>query len=144
MTPAISAVAATTPALLTPPPVNQTLSSPQDVARLQALIANVQPTGEVMSPTVTPPTEAIEAGGFVNLGDSILQGVAKFNAGYNEGLDTINTKLQAVSDPTQLGNNFGEIMALQVEVARWSMSVMGVDNASKAGTNTIKELSKGG
>jgi hypothetical protein len=24
------------------------------------------------------------------------------------------------------------------------MSVMGVDNASKAGTNTIKELSKGG
>ena len=40
--------------------------------------------------------------------------------------------------------NFSEILALQIDVSKWSMSVMGVDNASKAGSNTIKELSHGG
>ena len=43
-----------------------------------------------------------------------------------------------------IGNDFADTVALQLEVARWSMSVMGIDNSSKAGTNTIKELSKGG
>jgi hypothetical protein len=80
------------------------------------------------------------------MGDSILDGVAKFNTGYNDSLDNITNKLEhiASTDPLELGSNFGELMALQVEIARWTMSVMGVDNASKAGTNTIKELSKGG
>jgi hypothetical protein len=35
------------------------------------------------------------------------------------------------------------MMSLQIDVSKWTMSVMGVDNASKSATNTIKELSRG-
>lgn len=117
-----------------------------DVDRLRALVAGVQPAG---GSSGTPPVNQagqVEQGGFRTLGDSILEGVSKFNLGYNDSLNGITTKIEEISraDPLMLGNNFGEIMSLQIEIARWTMSVMGVDNASKAGTNTIKELSKGG
>lgn len=143
MTPIVALAAPVATPLASAAPITPQASSAYDVERLRGLIAGVQPAGENVDLT-PPPVTQIEEGGFVTLGDSILQGVAKFNSGYNDSLEGINKRLQSVSDPTAFGNDFGEIMALQVEVARWSMSVMGVDNASKAGTNTIKELSKGG
>jgi hypothetical protein len=145
MTLAIAVVAAPVAApIVTQPPVTPLASSAQDVDRLRALISGVQPMGENVTVTANAPVTATEESGFNTLGDSILQGVAKFNTGYNDSLEGINAKLQDISNPLSLGDDFGKIMELQVEVARWSMSVMGVDNASKAGTNTIKELSKGG
>ncbi len=145
MTPIAIAAAAPAPAAFTQAlPVTVQVSSAADVDRLRALVAGIQPTGEKVD--LTPPTTKVDEGGFRTMGDSILEGVAKFNTGYNDSLDNITQKLEHISstDPLELGSNFGELMALQVEIARWTMSVMGVDNASKAGTNTIKELSKGG
>lgn len=145
MTPAILAAAAPAPTVMTQTlPMTAQVSSAYDVDRLRALVAGTQPTGETIN--INPPANHIEQGGFRTMGDSILDGVAKFNSGYNDSLSSITNKLEhiASTDPLELGSNFGELMALQVEVARWTMSVMGVDNASKAGTNTIKELSKGG
>jgi|GEM_PF-1262185 len=149
MTPvAIAAAATPAPAAFSQTlPVNNPASSMADVDRLRALVAGVQPVGG--DGAGVPPvnqTSQVEQGGFRTLGDSILEGVSKFNLGYNDSLNGITTKIEEISraDPLQLGNNFGEIMSLQIEIARWTMSVMGVDNASKAGTNTIKELSKGG
>ncbi len=143
-----------TPVLLTAAPlpsvVAQSLpmtvqaSSAHDLDRLRSLVAGDQPGGETISPATA--TAQVESAGMKTFGDSILEVVAKFNSGYNDSLSSITSKLEHISntDATSLGNNFGQIMELQVEVARWSMSVMGVDNASKAGTNTVKELSKGG
>lgn len=146
MTPSIIAAAAPAPTVLTQTlPMTAQASSAYDLERLRSLVAGVQPTGENVG--VPPATIAqTEQSGFRTMGDSILAGVAKFNSGYNDSLQSISNKLEHVAskDPLELGSNFGELMALQVEVARWTMSVMGVDNASKAGTNTIKELSKGG
>lgn len=145
MTPAFAVAAAPVPVQpASPAPLTAQASNAYDVDRLRALVAGVQPSGEAV--TAMPPVTETSQGGFNTIGDSILQGVAKFNSGYNDSLDNINTKLQHISstNPLELGSNFGELLELQVEVARWTMSVMGVDNASKAGTNTIKELSKGG
>lgn len=146
MTPvAIVAAATPAPAAFTQTlPVTSAASSMADVDRLRSLVAGVQPARQTAS--FTPPVGQTEQAGFRTLGDSILEGVSKFNSGYNDSLNGITAKIDEISraDPLQLGNNFGEIMSLQIEVARWTMSVMGVDNASKAGTNTIKELSKGG
>lgn len=148
MTPVAIAAAAPAPAAFSQTlPVNTPASSMADVDRLRALVAGVQPVGG--DGAGVPPVNQnsqVEQGGFRTLGDSILEGVSKFNLGYNDSLNGITTKIEEISraDPLQLGNNFGEIMSLQIEIARWTMSVMGVDNASKAGTNTIKELSKGG
>jgi len=147
MTPIAFSAAAqvSAPAAFGPPlPVTLQASSAADLDRLRSLVAGVQPAGENVA--VQPPVTQMEPTGFRTLGDSILDGVAKFNSGYNDSLGNINAKLEqiAATNPLNLGTDFGEIMALQVEVARWTMSVMGVDNASKAGTNTIKELSKGG
>ncbi|GAA5149746.1 hypothetical protein GCM10023213_47860 [Prosthecobacter algae] len=146
MTPVVLSAASAPAALTQSLPVTLAASSSADLDRLRTLVAGVQPTGENVQVGLTPPPGKIEESGFRTLGDSILEGVAKFNSGYNDSLSNITTKLEHISanDPLQLGNNFGELMSLQVEVARWTMSVMGVDNASKAGTNTIKELSKGG
>ncbi len=145
MTPVAIAAAAPVPAAFSQTlPVANAASSMADVDRLRSLVAGVQPAaGNV---TTTPPVNQTDEGGFRTLGDSILEGVSKFNSGYNDSLSGITAKIDEISraDPLQLGNNFGEIMSLQIEIARWTMSVMGVDNASKAGTNTIKELSKGG
>ncbi len=146
MTPCILAAAAPAPTVLTQMmPMTAQASSAYDVDRLRALVASVQPQGE-MTVGINPPVGQTEQSGFRTMGDSILDGVAKFNTGYNDSLSSITNKLEHISstNPLELGSNFGELMALQVEVARWTMSVMGVDNASKAGTNTVKELSKGG
>lgn len=79
-----------------------------------------------------------------SFGDSILEGVMRFRTGYQDSVSSINQRLEAVSQNERAGlNNFAEILSLQVDVSKWSMSVMGVDNASKAGTNTVKELSRG-
>lgn len=124
------------------------VSSPQDLEQLRAMIAST--AAPVVAPAQAPaaPTAAgaVEPTKFNTLGDSILDGISHFNSGYHDSLSAINSRLEHISStgPLKLGTDFGEIMALQVEVARWSMSVMGVDNASKAGTNTIKELSRGG
>jgi hypothetical protein len=144
MTPIAIAAAPAPAAFSQTMPVTIQASSMADLDRLRAIVAGIQPTGENIN--LTPPTTKVEQGGFRTMGDSILDGVAKFNTGYNDSLDNITNKLEHITntDPLELGSNFGELMALQVEIARWTMSVMGVDNASKAGTNTIKELSKGG
>jgi hypothetical protein len=116
-----------------------------DLERLRSLVASTQPPTSYQQAAPPAPPEVVDKSTFQTLGDSILQGISSFNSGYQEGLESINTKLKSISSDSalNLGNNFGEIMGLQVEIARWSMSVMGVDNASKAGTNTVKELSKG-
>jgi hypothetical protein len=145
MTPIAIAAAAPAPAAFSQMmPVTVQASSAADLDRLRALVAGIQPSGENVD--FIPPTNKTESSGFRTMGESILDGVAKFNTGYNDSLSNITNKLEhiASTDPLELGSNFGELMALQVEIARWTMSVMGVDNASKAGTNTIKELSKGG
>lgn len=143
MTPVLAAAAPAPTVLTQSLPMVVQASSPQDLERLRSLVAGTQPAGENIA--VTTATET-GSGGMRTFGDSILEGVAKFNSGYNDSLSSITHRLEhiASTDPMKIGNDFGEIMALQVEVARWTMSVMGVDNASKAGTNTIKELSKGG
>jgi hypothetical protein len=148
MNPAITiatAPVANTP-LSQPVAVTAQASSAQDLERLRTLVQGVQAPAANAQVTATPPVAETEKIGFRSLGDSILDGMAKFNAGYNDSLNGINAKVQEISesDPVDFGNNFGEVVALQVEIAQWTMSVMGVDNASKAGTNTIKELSKGG
>jgi FlaG/FlaF family flagellin (archaellin) len=146
--PIAAAVTAQVQAAVTQPQMLQsTGASPAgDLERLRALVANSTPTVGYVEAAPAPPPEAVEKSAFRSLGDSILESISSFNSGYNQSLDTINTKLEAISGDKgslDLGSNFDEVMGLQVEIARWSMSVMGVDNASKAGTNTVKELSKG-
>ena len=146
MTPAaVSApiVAATTPAL--EPVAN---FNPSDLERLRALI---QATA---SQTANPNGLSVPDVGMANMvnkiqpgtfGDSILQGILKFGDSYQNSMKSIESRLHEVAnaDPKSLAN-FSDILALQIDVSKWSMSVMGVDNASKAGSNTIKELSRGG
>ncbi|HSJ01067.1 MAG: hypothetical protein ACAI34_18535 [Verrucomicrobium sp.] len=122
------------------------VSSPQDLEQLRTLIASTSGPAPAQAPAApsqaAPSTEVTPT----TLGDSILNGLTNFNSGYNHGLESINTRINhlASTDPLKLGMDFGEVMALQIEVTQWSMSVTGMDNASKAGTNTIKELSRGG
>lgn len=139
------------------PAASTATSSAYDLDRLRAAIAagnnqaaaaatpttTVQPTQAPTDATAVKPTEATESR---TMGDAILQGLSKINSGYNSSLDTINSHLNelAHTDPSAIGNNFSEMMGLQMEVARWSLSVTGVDNSSKAATNTVKELSRGG
>jgi hypothetical protein len=124
------------------------VSSPQDLEQLRAMIASTAApaVAPAQAPAAPAAANAVGHTEFTTLGDSILDGISHFNTGYHDSMSAINSRLEHISStgPLKLGTDFGEIMALQVEVARWSMSVMGVDNASKAGTNTIKELSRGG
>jgi hypothetical protein len=146
MTPAaISApvVASTAPAL---EPLAQ--FNPSDLERLRNLIQAT--AAQTANPQGLSVTAANAAGGVTpvqgaSFGDSILQGLLRFGEGYQSSMKSIEGRLQEVAraDPTSLAN-FADIMALQIDVSKWSMSVMGVDNASKAGSNTIKELSRGG
>ncbi len=125
--------------------------NPSDLDRLRTLIQSTA------SQTANPlgSASALEANAAVNntisatgprsFGDSILEGVLRFGNNYQTSMSSIETRLQDVVSKGSTGlSNFSDILALQVDVAKWSMSVMGVDNASKAGTNTIKELSRGG
>jgi hypothetical protein len=78
-------------------------------------------------------------------GDTILEGMMRFGNNYQSSLRAIEGRLQDVVKSEGSGlTNFSEILALQIDVSKWSMSVMGVDNAAKAGANTVKELSRGG
>ncbi len=127
-----------TPAALEP--INQ--FNPSDLERLRAL---VQATA---TQTANPGGPAIALDGPAatrSFGDSILESMMKFTDNYQSSMHSIEARLQEVvkSDSKSL-TNFSDILALQVDVAKWSMSGMGVDNASKAGSNTIKELSRGG
>jgi hypothetical protein len=146
--PIAAAVAAPVQTAITQPQMLQpTGASPAgDLERLRALVANTAPTVGYVEAAPPPPPETVEKSAFRSLGDSILESISSFNSGYNQSMNTINSKLESISGGStlELGSNFDEVMGLQVEIARWSMSVMGVDNASKAGTNTVKELSKGG
>jgi hypothetical protein len=118
------------------------------VEYLKQLVASTAPIAPApaQAPEAPGAVGAVQDTGFTSLGDSILEGISSFNTGYHDSLHAINARLENIAEtgPLKLGTDFGEILSLQIEVARWSMSVMGVDNASKAGTNTIKELSRGG
>jgi len=123
--------------------------SPTDLDRLRTLIQST--ASQTANPLGVPPlVDASLASGPTpatgrSLGDSILESVFRFGNNYQNSMHSIETRLQDVVRTEGSGlTNFSEILALQVDVSKWSMSVMGVDNASKAGSNTIKELSRGG
>lgn len=121
--------------------------NPTDLDRLRELIKNT--ATETANPQGVPPAadtgNPATAPKVRTLGDSILEGVLRFGNNYQSSMQSIDSRLQDVVRTEGTGlTNFSEILALQIDVSKWSMSVMGVDNASKAGSNTIKELSRGG
>jgi len=117
-----------------------------DLERLRSLLQHTAAQTANPNPGL-PATGAVPevtVGGTRSFGDSILQGMMSFRSEYQESVKSINHRLEGVSRNEMAGlNNFSEILSLQVDIGKWSMSVMGVDNATKAGTNTIKELSRG-
>ncbi len=122
-------------------------SSPTDLDRLRSLMQSAasqtaNPIGTAVpleAATGTAPAAATRS-----FGDSILDGMLKFRTNYQSSIDSINTQVTSLARNEAAGlNDFSEIMALQINVSKWSMSVQGVDNASKAGANTVKELSRG-
>jgi hypothetical protein len=120
--------------------------NPADVDRLRSLIAGGTQQNVVNQVPATHQVQSINTdSGATRLGDSILHGIVNFNSGYHGQMSEIGDRLTKISntDPAHFGSNFGDIMSLQMEIAQWSMSVMGVDNASKAGTNTVNQLSRG-
>lgn len=123
--------------------------NPTDLERLRALIQatasqTANPNGVSVS-GIDPAGVVAKTGTTGTFGDSILQGILRFGDSYQNSMKSIEGRLHEVAqaDPSSLAN-FSDILALQIDVSKWSMSVMGVDNASKAGSNTIKELSRGG
>ena len=135
-------------ATVTPAAAVEAISSlpSTDLDRLRSLLQ--QTASQTANPRANLPVPEAVAGvateGTRSFGDSILEGVMRFRTGYQNSVNSINHRLEAVSQNEMSGlNNFSEILSLQVDVSKWSMSVMGVDNASKAGTNTVKELSRG-
>jgi hypothetical protein len=131
------------------PAVNATVQIPAqfdsgDLDRLRSLLQSAaSQTANPQGVTPTSVPSGVEPTG--SLGDSILSGVLRFGSNYQSSIQSIETRLQDIVKQDSTGlTNFSDILALQVDVAKWSMSVMGVDNASKAGSNTIKELSRGG
>ena len=120
--------------------------NPADVERLRSLIAGGTQQNSAQQ---VPATQRIQStnpdSGATRLGDSILHGIVNFNSGYHDQMSDIGSRLTKISktDPAHFGSNFGDVMALQMQIAQWSMSVMGVDNASKSGTNTVNQLSRG-
>jgi hypothetical protein len=114
-----------------------------DLARLRELIQST--ASQTANPGGAPPVADAAEGVAPSFGDSILAGMMRFGNNYQSSMRAIETRLQEVVANESAGlSSFSEILALQVDVSKWSMSVMGVDNASKAGANTIKELSRGG
>lgn len=127
--------AATTPAAI--PALEAT-----DLERLRSLLQ--QTASQTVNPTATPPAPEVAGERTRSLGDSILEGMMRFREGYHDQVRSINQRIEGVAQNEMAGlNDFSQIMSLQIDVSKWSMAVMGVDNASKAGTNTIKELSRG-
>lgn len=139
---AVGAPLAVTPSVALEPvsPAN-----PTDLDRLRSLIqATASQTANPLGPTGAADAAASATGG-KTFGDSILQGVLRFGDHYHHSMEAIDTRVQEIMGNEAAGlNNFSDLIALQIDVSKWTMSVMGVDNASKAGANTIKELSKGG
>jgi hypothetical protein len=139
-----------TPVALSAPPVGVASPAleplaqfnPSDLDRLRALVqAAATQTANPAGPALALDAPAATR----SFGDSILEGMLRFTDNYKSSMSSIETRLQGIVKTDSAGlSNFSEILALQVDVAKWSMSVMGVDNASKAGSNTIKELSRGG
>ena len=147
----ITATAAQLPSAATAASSSQSVggthsSSAYDLERLRSLVAAPETNSGVQQIGGSAPVGQTQQVHSRTMGDSILEGLSRINSGYNNSLDSINNRLNTISttDASSLGNNFGEMMALQMEVARWSLSVTGVDNSAKAATNTVKELSKGG
>lgn len=120
-------------------------SSASDLDRLRSLIQSTasqiaNPAGNVAALDLVASVVPSRS-----LGDSILQGMMSFGDKYQNSMEEISARVKDVAGPKAEGlSNFSDILALQIDVSKWSMSVTGVDNAAKAGTNTIKELSKGG
>lgn len=144
MTPLVGNVPATLTAAAFPEPLAP--SSASDLDRLRSLIQSTasqtaNPAGNVAALELAAAT----TGAPRSLGDSILQGMLSFGDKYHQSMKLIETRVKDVVGAKGDGlNNFADLMSLQIDVSKWSMSVTGVDNAAKAGTNTIKELSKGG
>lgn len=136
------------PAAAAAAPLDAASFNPSDLERLRELLQatasqTANPQG-VFPPTALDGTAAVSAT-TRSFGDSILEGVMRFGSNYQNSVKSIEGRLQEVVRNDSAGlTNFSELLALQVDVSKWSMSVMGVDNASKAGANTIKELSRGG
>ncbi len=144
MTPVVTSAPAI--AITTNPTPPADTFNPGDLDRLRELIQST--ASQTVNPnSILPPSATNEAGSVQgrSLGDSILEGVLRFGNNYENSMHSIESRLQDVVKTEGTGlTNFSEILALQIDVSKWSMSVMGVDNASKAGSNTIKELSRGG
>jgi hypothetical protein len=149
ITPANLATTATVNPTRTLPAPMSAESSPAsnstDLARLRELLHNtVAGSVNVGAPASAELGPVVADGAARSLGDSILEGILSFRGNYQNSVDTINTRVLKLAGNETAGlNSFSEIMSLQLDVSKWSMSVMGVDNASKSGTNTIKELSRG-
>jgi hypothetical protein len=134
-------VAAANPALAEP--VAAASFNESDLARLRELIQAT--AAQTANPAGVPAPAGAVDGVVPSLGESILSGMMRFGSSYQDSMRAIETRLEGVVAKESSGlSNFSEILSLQVDVSKWSMSVMGVDNASKAGANTIKELSRGG
>jgi len=120
--------------------------SPQDLERLRELVSGVSSRMEAVPSSRVGDIGGVSEAVLRSPGDAILDGISRMKQGYEQSLESIENRLGALADgdPMAIGNDFADTVALQLDVARWSMSVMGIDNSSKAGTNTIKELSKGG
>lgn len=120
--------------------------SPQDLERLRELVSGVSSRMEAVPSPGVGDIGGVSEAVLRSPGDAILDGISRMKQGYEQSLESIENRLGALADgdPMAIGNDFADTVALQLDVARWSMSVMGIDNSSKAGTNTIKELSKGG
>lgn len=129
-------------------PVEAAAFNPSDLDRLRELLQStasqtVNPGG--IGGVATPESVTGVNGANRSFGDSILESVMRFGSNYQNSMKTIETRLQDVVRNDSNGlTNFSDLIALQIDVSKWSMSVMGVDNAAKAGSNTIKELSRGG
>lgn len=143
-----AAISVPIPAAVTGPatPAAMPALEATDLDRLRSLLQQTAAQTANPNPGVPAPEAVTEVAGegTRTFGDSILQGMMSFRSGYQESVQSINHRLKGISGNEMAGlNNFSEILSLQMDIGKWSMSVMGVDNATKAGTNTIKELSRG-
>jgi len=142
----VAAITTTAPA---PLPSQLEVSDAVNSADLDKLRSLLQST---VSQTVNPPglgsaVDEVASSSAVarTFGDSIIEGMLRFSSNHQEAMRTIESRLEKVAGNEAAGlNNFSEVLALQIDVSKWSMSVTGVDNASKAAANTVKELSRGG
>ncbi len=122
------------------------VSSDTDLERLRMLVSEVASKYEQPGVDTGLGVNGTQETQMRTPGDAILEGMSHLKDGYEASLSSIEGRLDrlASTDPMAVGNHYVETVGLQLDIAKWSMSVMGVDNSAKAGTNTVKELSKGG